>query len=496
MRAPHLSFRPSRVVMVGVLVIGSGAVLPAGAQTPELRAMWISRFEWPNANAATCKATIDNMMQTLAANHFNAVFFQVRGQADVLYPSPYEVWSPLIGGTDPGFDPLAYAINSAHANGIEFHAYINTHTCWQSSAHLPPANTNHLFYAHCDASNPAARDWLIHDSSGNPVQWHENDYVWIAPGVPAYQAYMRQQVMYVAQNYDVDGIHFDRIRTPNSSYSYDPISQARRVDTQTNPDGLAFDAWTADQITRMVRDIYAEVMTVKPNIKMSAAVFPDSTTAPTGQHQAALAWAQAGAMDMLVPMMYSTGGAGSTWDTRLQAWLAGSAGRQVIAGQSTSEGISSLLEQVALTRARGAAGNSVFSINSFSWWSDYLTGPYATAVATPSMSWKTTPATAIVYGYVKKPDTSVVVDAQVRRNGDTYVGLSSGDGFYSMLLVPPGTHTLLASHGLVGSGSANVTVAAGEVKRADITLTNAPPPPIINEVTPDPDAAPIGYTYR
>ena len=79
--------------------------------------MWVSRFEWPNADQATCKATIDDVMQTLAVNNFNAVFMQIRGQADVLYPSPYEVWSPLIGGTDPGWDPLAYMINAAHANG-------------------------------------------------------------------------------------------------------------------------------------------------------------------------------------------------------------------------------------------------------------------------------------------------------------------------------------------------------------------------------------------
>ncbi|HEY3245140.1 MAG TPA: family 10 glycosylhydrolase, partial [Phycisphaerae bacterium] len=255
----------------------------ARAQNPEFRAMWVSRFEWPNTNPATCQATINNIMQTLAAHHFNAVLFQIRGQADVLYPSPYEVWSPLIGGSNPGWDPLAYAINAAHANGIEFHAYINTHTCWQSAAHLPPTNPNHLFFAHTDASNPNARDWLIHDAAGNPVQWSEDNYVWLAPGVPAYQAYIRQQILYVVQNYDVDGVHFDRIRTPNSSYSYDPISQARRLNPQSNPNNLDFSHWTRDQITRNVRDAYADIMVIKPWVKVSAAVFPDSTTAPANQ---------------------------------------------------------------------------------------------------------------------------------------------------------------------------------------------------------------------
>jgi uncharacterized lipoprotein YddW (UPF0748 family) len=94
-------------------------------QAPEVRALWATRFEWPDPDEATAKATIDAIMQDLADNNFNTVFFQVRGQADVLYPSPYEVWSPLIGGSDPGWDPLAYAIASAHARGIALHAYID-----------------------------------------------------------------------------------------------------------------------------------------------------------------------------------------------------------------------------------------------------------------------------------------------------------------------------------------------------------------------------------
>src|SRR5690606_13762583 len=96
--------------------------------------------------------------------NFNAVIFQVRGQADTLYPSPDEPWSPLVSpdGLEPegwnGFDPLAYAIEGAHSRGLEFHAYINTHVAWQSGSNQTPAALNHIFYKHCDAAHPATRD--------------------------------------------------------------------------------------------------------------------------------------------------------------------------------------------------------------------------------------------------------------------------------------------------------------------------------------------------
>ncbi len=483
---------PSVVVAFAIALIA----IPCAAQDPEVRAMWASRYEWPHTNPTTCKATIDAIMQNLADANFNAVFFQIRGQADTLYPSPEEVWSVLIGGADPGWDPLAYAIAAAHSRGIAFHAYINTHPCWASGTHSPPPNPNHLFYAHCNAADPAHRDWLHHNVPDNPVQFSESDYVWMAPGVPDFQAYVRRQILYVVENYDVDGVHFDRIRTPWSGQpSYDPISLARYNSPWSNPEGLNFTQWTADQITRNVRDIYAAVMAVRPEVVVSAAVYANPLSAPTAQHQDALAWANTGGLDMLVPMMYSAGGAGSTWDTRLQLWLSGAPARQVVAGHITSQGTASLLEQVELTRLRGGHGNSVFSYSSFTGWPSYVANVYQTPVSVPDMAWKTSPTTGIIYGFVTGTGGQPLADANLVRSGSDYVALSTGDGFYSFLLVPPGTHSLNVSHsGYAPTTATNIVVAAGDVVRRDISLTNLLAP-VIAEVEPDPDPATAGVEY-
>jgi uncharacterized lipoprotein YddW (UPF0748 family) len=175
------------------------AVFTENAPAGEFRGMWVTRFEWPSTNLATVQNNINTILQKLKDNNFNAVIMQMRGQADTLYPSPYEPWSPILsssGNTPAGwgsFDPLQYAIDAAHSRGLEFHAYMNTHVCWQSGAENPPNNPNHLFYQHCNAADPNARDWLIHDQNGNPVQYEESGYVWMAPGVPEFQAYTRKR---------------------------------------------------------------------------------------------------------------------------------------------------------------------------------------------------------------------------------------------------------------------------------------------------------------
>ncbi len=466
---------------------------------PEFRGMWVSRFEWPNTSRTTVENNITAIMNNLQANGFNAVMFQVRGQCDTLYPSPEEPWSPLVssnGLTPAGwgsFDPLQFAIDQAHARGIEFHAYINTHTAWQSGMNNPPTyNANHVYWDHLDQTNPNARDWLVHNESGTPVGFEESGYVWIAPGVPDAQAYVRRQVMYVVENYDIDGVHFDRIRTPGPEYSYDPISQARRLGS-ANPAGLGFADWTRDQITRMLRDVYAQINEVKPWVKISSSPlglytgsrYPGYPTSACGYlygyscvYQDAQAWLAAGAHDFIVPQIYwADGGGNPDFSEVLPDWIANDAGRHVYAGQTTANGVAALLSQIGVTRSQGAQGNVVFSYGSFNnnaYWDDYAdgSGPYIEPAELPEMPWKDDPQHGIIIGNVVSNDGGdPLVDVRVTRNGSSYVALTSADGLYSHLLVPPGTYTLTFQQtGLCTRTIPNVEVVAGQVTRIDTSL--------------------------
>jgi hypothetical protein len=184
-------------------------------------------------------------------------------------------------------------------------------------------------------------------------------------------------------------------------------------------------------------------------------------------------------MDLLVPMMYSTGGVGSVWDVRLQTWLARTAGLNVhvVPGHSAGQGLGSLSEQIDLTRLRGGAGNSVFSWSAFGWWSDYASGAYMVPVAAPALPWKTSPGVGILCGYVTAPDGSPVLDAQVQLSGHDHTALSGSDGFYAFLQVAPGAYTLSAAHPFYRSVVlSNVVVGAGGVVRADLVFAMYAPP--------------------
>jgi uncharacterized lipoprotein YddW (UPF0748 family) len=558
---------PSRYVLAAILcLLGLANVPAARAVNPEFRCMWVTRFEWPDkkpfdpsmaVREATIKATIDDIMTKLQAANFNAVMFQVRGQCDTLYPSPYEPWSPLI---DPmmhapvngvpydlfgdGFDPMAYTIKAAHDHGLEFHAYINIMPCWAMDGTStnpciytePNAGSNHVFFQHCNAADPTKRDWLLHNNSaldvndnkpnkrvGTPVQCAESNYVWMAPAVPDMQAYVRKQIMYVVNYYDgsdpdkrpkIQAVHWDRIRTPSSSstqlqYSHDPISVARFNSGEANPDALDFFAWTREAINRFTRDIYAEINETRPDVVVSSSPLglywgPRYKAYGYYQsdcgyqyeysciHQDGQDWMKNGSMDVLNPQVYW---ADAPWRSTnphysqvIPDWIQNRYGRLMCPGHTAAVGshpVESVMAEIRQTRIQGGQGDVLFSYSmwdadAFNGWAaftDPSTGVYQEPTTMPPMPWKSSPTTGILIGNVYGPDGSTpLTDVSLKRLPDSknYTALSSGDGLYSMLLVPPGTYTLDVTKRGYLPQSASVTVTAGGVTRQNFTLLPAP----------------------
>ena len=103
----------------------------------EFRGAWIAtviNLDWPNARGTLIseqqKAQLAVMLDELQAAGINAVFFQVRSEADAMYDSPYEPWSYWLTGAQgvppsPFYDPLAFAVEEAHKRGMELHAWFN-----------------------------------------------------------------------------------------------------------------------------------------------------------------------------------------------------------------------------------------------------------------------------------------------------------------------------------------------------------------------------------
>ncbi len=469
---------------------GLAAIRKQQIGQPEFRGAWITRFDWASPSPDEMRSKIVHLMEAAKQAGLNAVVFQVRADCTTLYPSKLEPWSHMVGGRDPGFDPVKFAIEEAHKRGLEFHAYINA--CPASERREgPPEGSNSIWFAHCALQS--VPNWLVHEK-GKPADF--NEYWWLNPNLPEVQTYLRKVVLDFASRYNVEGIHFDRIRFPKPTVSDDPWSKARHAG-DGNPMKMGYDRWQADNITRMLTDIYGAVCAIKPHIKFSAAVWGiyDKRKLPQGNdkrsgyswtssglqdyHQDSIEWTRRGCMDALIPMIYwDMGGNKPDYDELLASFvkLAGN-DRHIYGGQKVFNDVE-MLRQAVATRLVGAHGTCPFTLavlQKKGLLPFYRSTIFPDDVPTPPMPWKTAPTKGIILVWVKDAAGLPVMDAHVKTQGRSEVWLSSADGFCAIIDAEPGPVTLTAVKPSTGAQAQPVTVMAvpGKPAVANLIMGNS-----------------------
>ncbi len=161
----------------------------------EFRATWSRTWDQYSSSlgAEALKARTDAILDKHVEAGMNAVLWHVRQGGTVYYPSAIEPWGPYLGYSDPGYDPLEYAIKEAHKRGLEVHVWFNTFHC--SSTHTGAPAEEHP-------------EWVCRDGDGNPMGSSKS----LSPGLKDVRDYTINLVVEIVSNYDIDGIHFDYVR--------------------------------------------------------------------------------------------------------------------------------------------------------------------------------------------------------------------------------------------------------------------------------------------
>lgn len=257
--------------------------------TPEFRAIWEHHATGPFPGNWLAAA------DALATNGFNAVFPNMLWAGLAHYQSsvlPHSSEFATYG------DQITACVNAAHARGVQVHV-------WKVNWNLSGAPQSFI-----DGLRAANRTQV--SRSGQPIEW-------LCPSHPDNFALETNSMLEVVRNYDVDGIHFDYIRYPDSDYCYctgcrdrfqqqteHPISSWPSDVLAAGPLRNAFLDWRRQQITRLVAAVHAGVKVLKPAVQVSAAVFPDAHSAFDGVGQDWRLWITNGIVDFLCPMDYTT----------------------------------------------------------------------------------------------------------------------------------------------------------------------------------------------
>lgn len=309
-------------------------------------------------------AAIAQTLDTLKAAGINSVFLETFFHGYTIFPSKtFQEYglvdeNPKFAGTDL----LKLWVQEAHQRGMKVHTWFQTFY-GGTKAYLPPgpilakypswANVQFSALVPVTPAQPVSNDVTGKDGlplvakangtakNGNtsnpaPVPLKTPDKpvpstlelggYFLDPANPQVQTFLLKLADEIVTRYDIDGFQLDYIRYPASfpsdRYSYrkttwgytDVARQAFKgqygVDpVDIDPKDPQFDAlWMAwnnyktAQINNFVQKVTQDIRQKRPNVKISAAVFPDADSALALKHQDWRAWGQNGWIDFFAPM--------------------------------------------------------------------------------------------------------------------------------------------------------------------------------------------------
>ena len=243
----------------------------------EMRATWFTThfsIDWPktqaidDASRERQKKEMTDIMDKLVEGNMNAAYMQVRSLSDATYKSSYEPWAKILTGTrgkDPGYDPLAFAIEEAHKRGLELHIWVNPFRVTSEGT----ISTDDLIWKN-------AGQWIIKYNNGS-----FSGQI-IDPGYPEAREYVIKVLMEIVNNYDVDGIVMDDYFYPYGGTTTEDADSKSKYKPNNlidvNKDGRTDDDWRRSNVDACLKDLYDTIQAVKPWVRFGMGTFGIWTT--------------------------------------------------------------------------------------------------------------------------------------------------------------------------------------------------------------------------
>ncbi|RNI22358.1 glycoside hydrolase family 10 protein [Rufibacter latericius] len=369
----------------------------------EFRGVWVAtvaNLDWPvrGASPESQKAALRLMLDKIKEANLNVVFFQIRTECDAFYRSSQEPWSRFLTGTqgkDPGYDPLAFAIEEAHARGLELHAWLNPYR-------VSTVNNPAVYSAqHVSKSRP---EWLLSFPNGKKI---------LNPGLPEVRQYIASLIKEVTQNYAIDGVHFDDYFYPYPEGTFMGIANEDAQTFQQYGAGFAnIKDWRRHNVNETMRLVHAQIKELKPQVRFGVSPFGiwrngepagiSGMDAYNAIYADALHWLDNHYVDYLTPQLYWAIGGRQDYRKLLYWWSdkAANASRHLYPGHIvvqtgfTPEEVPHQIEISRSNQQKNALGSVIFRAanllnNSNLISTSFKAATFRLPAAPPAMNWMT-----------------------------------------------------------------------------------------------------------
>lgn len=317
-------------------------------QAGEFRAVWnhSGTGAWPGNWARSA--------EDLAKNGFTAVLPNMLWGGLAHYPSKH---LPRSDTYHTYGDQIAQCLAACKPLGIQVHV-------WKVDWNL--------------GTSPQGYIDRLRSQNRTQVDVNGRDVDWLCPSNPLNRRLELDTLMEVATNYAVDGIHFDYIRYPDDTTCYCAGCRARfeahrgspvaqwPADCYSGELSAEYRHWRCLQITALVREVHQHVKALKPEMKISAAVFSDYPDCRRSVGQDWVQWIKKGYLDFVCPMDYTTKASDlAAMVSRQKGLVNGLVPMYPGIGASLGLGVDQAIVQILETRQQATSGFTLFNYDSY-----------------------------------------------------------------------------------------------------------------------------------
>jgi uncharacterized lipoprotein YddW (UPF0748 family) len=234
------------------------------------KALWVVR------DKITTATGIDDLIEDAATRGIFDLVVQVRGRGDAYYRSDLE---PRAEALLEDIDPLDRLIRYGGTAGLRIHAWANVYFVWSHPDRALPKSPEHLVNRH--------PEWLLRPdgvAALDPAGGKDWEGIYTDPANAAATEHTLAVFEDITRRYRIESLHYDYVRYPQVTY-------AKSADDHAH-------------VTALVRESASRLRRAKPNMRISAAVFPDPVVAQGRVLQRWPDWAAQGLVDLLCPMAY------------------------------------------------------------------------------------------------------------------------------------------------------------------------------------------------
>ncbi len=248
------------------------------------KSVWFTMMDFENALKYKSESEftdyIGEVFEKIKNTGFNTVYVHVRPYNNAYYKSDI---FPIINSMPSEFDPFEIILTKAHCLNLSVHAWVNPLRC-QTESEIKSLDDNYKI-----------KEWY---NLENDFISLSDDRYYLNPAHEEVRDYIKDGILEIIKDYNVDGIHIDDYFYPTQEKNFDKNSFEKSGETDLKK-------WRTENVNLMVSEVYDIIKQENEDILFGISPQGNISINTSNLYADVTKWcSEEGFCDYIVPQLY------------------------------------------------------------------------------------------------------------------------------------------------------------------------------------------------